>query len=180
MLSLSTTDYQAIHRPRSAQWYILYTAPRAEKTVRKSLTEQNFETYLPVSTAVNTWKNRQKKIIETPLFPSYIFALGREKDLLQISQLPKVVTYLRNGSRPSTISQKEIDQIKGLISLQTELSVEPDIEPGDRVKITTGPLTGYEGILQKRKGKDFFGIQLKDLNRTIFIQLTTHSLEKIN
>lgn len=97
-----------------------------------------------------------------------------------MTRVPRVVTFLRSGSKPSTIRQQEIDQIKTLIGLQTELSIEPDVKQGDLVRISQGLLNGYEGVLQSRKGKDFFGIQLKDLNRTIFIQLTTSALEKIN
>jgi transcription antitermination factor NusG len=161
-------------------WYVLYISARAEKKVYQRLLDQEIETYLPLVKSVNTWKNRQKKTVETPLFTSYIFAKGFEHELSKMARISGVVTYLRNGCKPYVITQHEIDQVKTLVNLQTELSVESELHSGDKVEITSGLLKGYEGVLQSRKGKYFFGIQLKGLNLTIFTQLTTNSLKRIN
>ena len=162
------------------KWFVLYTAPRAEKVVYKHLIEQQYKAYLPISRNVSIWKNRQKKIIEKPLFASYVFTKTLERELYNITKVPKVVTYLRNGSRPSTIAEHEIEQIRTMTTTGSPLTIEPTLIVGEKVRITEGPFLGYEGILQRRNGKSCFGIQLTDLNQTIFVELENCNLERLS
>lgn len=161
------------------KWFVLYTAPRAEKVVYKYLLERQYKAFLPISRSLSIWKNRQKKIIERPLFSSYVFAKTMEKELYKITHIPKVLTYLRIGSKPSTISEDEIAQIRAITTVGTTLTLEPELIVGEKVRINDGPFSGYVGILHKQNGKFRFGIQLKGLNHTVFVELTTCNLEKI-
>lgn len=162
------------------KWFVLYTAPRAEKVVYKHLLEQQYQAYLPTSRTLSVWKNRQKKIVEKPLFTSYVFTKTLERELFKITKVPKVVAYLRNGSRPSTISEYEMDQIRTMTTTGSQLTIEPELILGEKVRIAEGPLFGYEGILQKKNGKSRFGIQLKGLNHTVFVELGACNLERLN
>ena len=159
-------------------WFIFYTTPRAEKIVYQELTNKKYEVFLPVIKTMRVWKNRQKKIIDQVLFPSYIFVNTNEYELQNIKQVPKIVTYIHCAGKPSIIHVKEIDCIKKMLLLNQEITIERNFSEGELVKIVRGPLTGHTGILVKKMGKTRFGIKLKEINQTVFIDICTSMLEK--
>ncbi len=158
------------------KWYIFYTAPRAEKVVCQELARRGYEVFLPTVKILKVWKNRQKKTIDQVLFPSYIFVKTEEYMLHFIKQVPKIATYIHCAGKPSVIKQKEIECIKKMLRYSQEISVETNFSVGEQVRITCGPFSGYSGILVEKKGKKRFGINLKDINQTIFIDICASML----
>ena len=61
----------------SEKWYVLYTAPRAEKQVDQRLKKEGITTFLPLHLSPRRWSDRIK-LIEVPLFSSYIFIYTAE------------------------------------------------------------------------------------------------------
>ena len=47
-------------------WYVLYTAPRAEKQVKQRLDAQGIKSWLPLHKTPRVWSDRVK-IVEIPL-----------------------------------------------------------------------------------------------------------------
>lgn len=56
------------------KWYVLYTAPRAEKQVENRIRGMGVICWLPLRKSPRAWSDRVK-IVEMPLFPSYIFVM---------------------------------------------------------------------------------------------------------
>ena len=160
-------------------WYVFYTAPRAEKVVLRELSFQGYEAFLPITKTLRVWKNRQKKMIDQVLFPSYIFVNTEESSLHKICQTPKVVTFIRCGNKPSKVDIKCIEGLKLMLNLGQEITVEPIFTEGETVRVIDGPLAGYKGILVKQKSKSRFGIQLKEISQTVLIDICTSFLKKI-
>jgi transcription antitermination factor NusG len=75
---------------------------------------------------------------------------------------------------------KDIMRIKTMLSLNQEISVEANFTEGEKVRIVYGPLVGYEGVLVSQKGKTRFGIELKEINHTMFIDICTSVLERVD
>lgn len=159
-------------------WYVFYTAPRAEKIIQKELSFQGYEVFLPQIKTLRIWKNRQKKLVDQILFPSYIFVNTEESNLFKIRQTPKIMTFIHCGGKPSIISCECIEGLKRMLNLGQEISVEPNFRKGENIRIIAGPLAGYEGILVKKKSKTRFGIQLKEINQTVFVDVCTSVLER--
>ena len=175
----SQTDAAEIPEPQSkTNWYVFYTAPRAEKVAQRELLTKGYDVFLPTTKASRTWNNRQKKIIDQVLFPSYIFVNTEESQLYRICQLPKIATYIHCGGKPSRIHHKCIEGIKRMLNLDGEISVETNFSEGENVKLIAGPLAGYEGILLKQQSKTKFGIQLKGINQTVFVDVSTSMIQK--
>jgi transcription antitermination factor NusG len=160
-------------------WFVFYTFPRAEKVVYRELVNMNYDVFLPMIKTMRVWKNRQKRWIDQVLFPNYIFVKTLQCELYRITKIPKVVTYIQCAGKPSVISLKEVEGIKKILCLEQEISVETMFYKGDKVKIVCGPLIGHEGILIKQNGKTRFGIQLKEINHIILIDIDTKLLKKI-
>ena len=159
-------------------WYVFYTAPRAEKVVQRELSTKGYDVFLPITKTLRVWKNRQKKVVDQVLFPSYIFVNTKESYLYEICQTPRVATFIHCGGKPSKINCKCIEGIKRMLNLDQEIFIEPNFCEGEDVRIISGPLAGYEGILLKQQSKTRFGIQLREINRTVFIDVCKSLVEK--
>ncbi|QHI36110.1 hypothetical protein IMCC3317_14640 [Kordia antarctica] len=159
-------------------WYVLYTAPRAEKIAKRELEFNNYEVFLPITTTLRVWKNRQKKMIDSVVFPSYIFIHTNERYLAEACRINKISTYLHCGGKPSKVDPKCIEGIKRMLEMNQEISVSENFHEGELVRITKGPLAGYEGVLIHQKSKTKFGIHLKEINQTILVEICTSVLEK--
>lgn len=160
------------------KWYIFYLRPRSEKMVYKQLTHLGYELFLPMTQTLKVWKNRQKKKVELPLFPGYIFVYTFEHELYRIRGLPKVVTCVSGGGKPATITDKEIEGIRRMLGLERPVTVETNFRKGEQVRIVSGPLTGYCGVLCRQNGKTRFGIRLEAINHTVFIDIRHSAVEK--
>ena len=160
-------------------WYIFYTCPRAEKKVYQDLISRNYDVFLPMLKKSRCWKNRQKKIIHTPLFPSYIFVNTILSEVYKICKFPKIATYIRCGDSPSRIPIKDIESVRKMLSLEIEVNVEPAYYNGELVKIITGPLAGLEGKLLNQKGLTRFGIELKEINYIVTVDIRDNIVCKI-
>jgi transcription antitermination factor NusG len=167
-----------LKRRSKTNWYVFYTAPRAEKIAHRELSMKGYDAFLPMTKTVRVWNNRQKKIVDQVLFPSYIFVNTEESCLHKICRLPKITTFIHCGGKPSTINYKCIEGIKKMLNLNQEISIEPNFNEGENVRIISGPLAGYEGILLRQQSKTKFGIQLKAINQTVFIDVCTSLVEK--
>lgn len=165
--------------PTQTNWYIFYTAPRAEKIVYNDLLNREYDVFLPTTKTLKEWKNRQKKVIEEVLFPSYIFVNTHEHELYKINRVPRIASCICCSGKPSVVSLNDIETIKKMISLDHKISLVQEFVEGERVRITFGPLKGHEGTLILKKGKARFGIQLREINHTIMIEINAGYLQKI-
>lgn len=161
------------------KWHVFYLRPRAENRVYRILTNLNYEVFLPVIQTIRVWKNRQKKKINFPLFPNYLFVYTYAHELYLIKCFPQVVSYVTFGGKPSTISDNEVEGIRRMLGLGRTITVETKLFKGERVRIVSGPLKGYEGVLVKQHSRTRFGIQLKAINHSVLIDIDRSELEKL-
>ncbi len=160
-------------------WYVFYTRPNSEKVVYNKLLKRTYDVFLPMVKTVNHWNNRQRKIVSKVLFPGYIFVKTIRAGIPGIEQLPGVVYCVRCGDRPAIVPEKDIMCIEQMVTLGQEVYTERDFKKGEHVRVVNGPLTGFEGILVKRRGKSRFCIQLKDIEQCACIDIHSSMLEKV-
>lgn len=135
-------------------WCVFYTFPRAEKVVSNELQHRHYEVFLPLTKTLHSWKNRQKKIVFSVLFPNYIFVNTTESEIYNILQVPKICACIKCGNEPCIISNTDIEGIELIIKIGREVFVEQqDLSKGQNVRIIRGLLSGYQGVLTDRKGK---------------------------
>jgi transcription antitermination factor NusG len=128
---------------------------------------------------MSVWRNRQKKIIETPLFPNYIFVHAAENEIYRIERIPKIVTLVRFDRQPATIGDREIGVVRKMINSNKDISVENQLLVGGQVEIISGVLAGCRGILVGQTGKKQFAVQLKEFNHTVLIDINENELRLI-
>jgi transcription antitermination factor NusG len=127
------------------KWLAVYTRPRWEKKVNRLLEEKGVERYCPLNKVRRKWSDRVK-VIEEPLFKSYVFVKVNDDDRTSVRMTPGVINFVYWQGKPAVIKEKEISAIKRFLDEYENVEVHPmDVKVNQRVKITTGPLMDREG-----------------------------------
>ena len=160
-------------------WYVFYTRPNAEKVVYNELLSRQYDVFLPVVKTLHQWKNRQRKFVSKVLFRNYIFVRITEYEIFTIVHIPKIIFCVKCGDRYSVVPDRDIKCIEKLLNLGQEIFKEYDFSEGEHVKVIWGPLTGFEGLLIKNKGKNRFGVLFGGIKQCACIDIDVAILEKI-
>ncbi|MDB5110796.1 MAG: NusG antitermination factor [Mucilaginibacter sp.] len=138
------------------KWYAVYTRSRMERKVADQLNKINIENYCPLNKVLKQWSDR-KKLVEEPLFTSYVFVKVSQKQMNSIRLVYGVVNFVCWLGKPAVILASEIELIKKFLSEHNNVKLERVIlNINDRVKIIQGPFMEMEGsivALKKRKVK---------------------------
>lgn len=135
------------------KWLAVYTRPRWEKKVNQLLSEKGVENYCPLNKVRRRWSDRVK-VIEEPLFKSYVFVKVNDEDRSGVRMTPGVINFVYWQGKPAVIKEKEINAIKRFLDEYENVEVQPlDVKVNQRVKITTGPLMDQEGRVVEVKHK---------------------------
>ena len=136
----------------SRKWLAIYSRPRWEKKVNQLLLEKGFESYCPLNKVRRKWSDRVK-IVEEPLFKSYVFVKVSEEDRTAVRMTSGVINFVYWEGKPAIIKEKEINAIKRFLNEYENVEVQPmNLQVHQRVKITTGPLMDEEGeVLSLRR-----------------------------
>ena len=122
-------------------WFALYTKPRSEFKASQQLARVEVEHYLPTITRLKQWSDRKKKVTE-PLIRGYIFIHANENQRLASVEQPSIVRCIFDGGHPASIPDWQIDNIRKMLSLKSEIIVYNGIVSGTKVKIKNGPFEG--------------------------------------
>ena len=147
-------------------WYALYTKPRAEKKVNERLQTMNVESYLPLHQTHRVWSDRVK-LVDKPLFSSYIFVRCHESELRPLLYTDGVVRIVYYNGKPAVIHWREIDAIRSFLkqSAGRELCV------GEEVEILSGALKRVSGKIQKIK-KNYLLLFIEQIGATVCVNLS--------
>lgn len=156
-----------IHKPQPSAWYVIYTTPRAEKRVAERMAEMGIEVFLPLHTTPRKWSDRIK-MVEVPLFSSYVFIKTQKNQLYDLLKTPGVARFVYFEGEPATILSEEIEAIKEFLIYAEGKTA--NIEIDDEVKIAAGPMVNKRGKVLKIT-KKYVLLRLAQLNYTIKVEL---------
>ena len=156
-------------------WYVLYTKPRNEKKVAQRLSAAGYNVYCPLQKVCRQWSDRTK-VIEKPLFTSYLFIQIEDSRRDEVFSFPGTVRYLFWLSRPAQIRQVEINTIQKWLGEYNHEDINiSDILPGDFVRITSGQFAGEEAVLLDRSNRTAV-LQLKELGIQLSLSLSNNDI----
>jgi transcriptional antiterminator RfaH len=161
-------------------WYVLYTRPRSEKKVSDRLVDSGIEFYLPLFRSLRTW-NKHKKLIDMPLFPSYVFVYLKElKDYYGALDNEGVLRFVRFGKDLARVGTLIIDNIRRVIEKGSDIEVSFDyFQPGQAVSIEEGSLSGLSGEVVMHNKINKILVRINLLNRNILITVPASHLSPI-
>ena len=129
----------------SRKWLAIYSRPRWEKKVSKLLTEKGFECYCPLNKIRRKWSDRVK-IVEEPLFKSYVFVKLTDEDRTAVRMTSGVVNFVYWNGKPAVIREREINAIRMFMNEYENVEVQSmELQVDQRVKVLKGPLMDLQG-----------------------------------
>lgn len=166
---------------RDYHWTVIYVASRQEKVVARRFVQLQIEHYLPLVSRVRVWSDRRKKV-EMPLFNGYLFVRPTKAQRDLVLQQPGAVAYVRYNGKAARVGEEEIETIRSLIACGYDLEasgIEANTVPGTPVRITQGPLRGFEGEVVHTAGGQHFIIALHSIEQNIRVKLPAEALEAL-
>ena len=159
-------------------WYVLYTKSNQERKVAEQLSEMGYEVFCPCVKKVKQWSDR-KKIIEEPLFKSYVFIRAEQHNREKAFDAYGVVRYLFWLKQPAIVKDEEIEAIRDFLGEfdQTEIEV-IQLEREDKVRIKSGPMIDKEGVVQK-VDQNFVEVLIEALQIKIRVDLRNNKVSKL-
>lgn len=129
----------------SRKWLAVYTRPRWEKKVDQLLKEKGVESYCPLNKVRRKWSDRVK-IIEEPLFKSYVFVKVNDQDRSAVRMTNGAINFVYWDGKPAVIKEKEITAIRRFLDEYENVEARPmELKVNQRVRITNGTLMDQEG-----------------------------------
>ena len=163
-------------------WYVIQSKPHKENQLCAYLQEQGFEVFYP-TIEVQPVNPRSAKI--RPYFPRYMF-IHVDLDAVGVSALtwlPFAIGLVQFGGYAAPVPANVIHMIKRRIeTIATAGGIQFDgLKEGDSVRITHGPLAGYEAIFDRRlRGSERVQILLEILGRQVKTEIDVNAVEKRN
>jgi transcription antitermination factor NusG len=169
-------------RSNEYRWYAIYTRSRAEKKVNTELSLTGIESYLPLRKTIRQWSDR-KKLVEAPLFNSYVFVRVSEKEYLKVLQTDGVTRFITFEGVAVAIPEVQINAIRAFLEEPEPIEVNDDplkMEPGQNVIVTRGPMKGLMGILITVQGKNRVKVEIEAIGHTLMITIPPKNLEIVS
>ncbi|MBN1326921.1 MAG: transcription termination/antitermination factor NusG [Candidatus Cloacimonetes bacterium] len=160
------------------KWYVVHTYASHEFKIQEAIvkgikgTELEDKIGQVLIPTQKTFHIRDGKKVEREkkLFNSYIII---EADLTPevysfIVGLPGVTNFLGTGKKPQPLSDYEINRLLGIADREKEPGKNYEFIPGDMVRITAGPFSDFDGVVDKISEKE----QKLTIKVTVFGRVT--------
>ncbi|MGM9763098.1 MAG: UpxY family transcription antiterminator [Candidatus Cryptobacteroides sp.] len=153
------------------RWIAALVQMNCEKKVATQLSKIGYETYIATQEEIHHWSDRRKKI-DRLVIPMVIFirATAKEEEWLRdqsyihkLLAMPGSEEYKKKFATP--IPNKQIEQLQFLLNnAESEVTIVDDLQIGDTVRISSGPLRGIEGMISEMDEKNsIIGVRIDGL-----------------
>jgi transcription termination/antitermination protein NusG len=170
--------YETPDASKLAHWYAAYTTARHEKVVAQQLIERRVETFLPLYRNLRRWKDR-RKLVELPLFPSYVFVRISPREKLRVLQVSGVVHLVSFNGQLAELPETEINALRNGLEHDVYAEPYPYLRVGRGVRVVRGPMTGTEGILVRKKDKYRVVVSIDVLMRSVAVEIDGGDLQAV-
>lgn len=162
----------------SKNWYAVYTKPRWEKKVSQFLEKKGVIYYCPLTKIRRKWSDRYK-VIEEPLFKSYVFVFIAEGEKTSVRLTDGVVNFVYWEGKPAIIRSEEIEIIRKFLNEYEDVQARPvDLKAGERVRVKTGLMMDTEGVVVKVQNKQAY-VLLESLGYELTARFEKGNLEPV-
>ena len=137
------------------RWYVAHTYTGYENKVKVSIEKivENrglghliYDVQVPVLTDVVVNDKGEEKVVETKIFPGYVFVkmTMTDESWHAVRNITGVTGFVGPGSEPTPLTDEEVEAMN--IELHKQ---EFEFNIGDNVKVISGIFEGYFGVLQE-------------------------------
>lgn len=159
------------------KWFALYTKPRWEKKIDSILVRKGIESWCPLQKVERQWSDR-KKIIEDPLFKSYVFVRITPDERTKVLMTDGVLNFVHYLGKPAVIKDDEVETIKKYLA-EKDASIailsEEGFQNEMKIKVNHGVFMGNEGTVI-RGGKKKVYVKLESLGQVMVVEFPAEYL----
>jgi transcription antitermination factor NusG len=160
------------------KWFVVYSKPRFEKKLSLLFTENSIENYCPLNKIKKQWSDRIK-LVEEPLFKSYVFVKIAETEQQRVRNIIGVVNFVYWLGKPAVIKQYEIDRIKRFLNEYENVSVvQLPPKPAEKVVIVAGIFMDKQAKVLRIKGNKV-ELEIESLGYKLIATLDLKSINRI-
>jgi transcription antitermination factor NusG len=160
------------------KWLAIYTKPRWEKKVHGTLVHKQIESWCPLQKVTRQWSDR-KKIIEDPIFKSYVFVHITDDERLRVLQTEGVLNFVYYLGKPAIIKDEEVANIKSYL-LENDVSFEiqslRSFAENDKVIIKQGVFMDNIGTVVKSGVRKLY-VRLESLDQVMIVEFPASFVE---
>lgn len=130
------------------KWTVLYTKSRCEKKVAEYFTHVGVTNFLPLESRYNVYGGKKVRT-SVPLFPGYVFICYDKSErpkVLASGYIARIIPVVDQGALVNDLEKIAMAQNAGM-----DLVPCPHYKIGQAVSIISGPLAGFDGIVQEIK-----------------------------
>jgi transcription antitermination factor NusG len=160
------------------KWYALYTKARHEKKVEKQIVEKKIETYLPMNRILRQWSDR-KQWVEEPLFRSYLFVRADASERYRAVQAYGAVHWVTFRGEHTIVPNEEIDTIQRILRENPSVEACDNLEIGEEIEITHGPMTGIKGKLEEYRGEGRIVVSVPSIRQALRFNVNKSEVRRI-
>ncbi len=164
------------------RWHAVQCKPREDHRAEAHLGNQGFEVFRPLCAVIRRPGGRRREVVES-LFPRYLFL--RLDDVAEnwapIRSTRGVAGLVRWGECVPVVPA---DVIEGLRGRADERGVIPlgeqksGYRPGERLRLTDGPLAGLEGVFCAQRGEDRVVLLMSFMQGTQHVTVPGESVDR--
>ena len=160
------------------RWWAFYTRSRREKELMRRLRALEVPFYGPtIEKRGRTPRGRIRKSY-IPLFANYVFVYG---DATQ--RYAALTTNCVSRDIPVVDGAQlacDLRQLRRMILSGAPVAREAQLEPGVHVRVRSGPLTGQEGTVLRRRGETRLLVAVRFLQQGASVQIDECDLERLS
>lgn len=161
------------------QWYVIGAKARREQFAQEQLARRDVVTFLPRIVEPPRFNSRS---VIAPLFPGYLFVhIDLGEQYLDVVWTPGVRKFIGFGTLPSPLDDAVVEFLQERTGEEGILRAMPVFHPGDRVRITHGPLEGLVGIIESPGcGRGRVRVLMELLRRQTRVEVPQQIIERIS
>ena len=111
------------------------------------------QSYCPLNKVRRKWSDRIK-LVEEPLFKSYVFVNIEEIARTEVRMTDGVINFVYWNGKPAIVKEKEIEAIRRFLNEYENVElIKIDLKLNDQVVVAAGPLMDKEGKVIEVKNK---------------------------
>ena len=163
-----------------SRWFALYTASRHEKRVAQHLGQREIEFYLPLYKSERKWADGSRVTLDLPLFPGYLFVHIRRSERSRVLGVPGALSVVGGtGGEPAWLPEATIDALRAGLEAR-RVRPHPWLTVGQRARIRSGALAGFEGIVVRKKNSLRVVLTVEHIMQSYAVEVARDDLEPLS
>lgn len=185
-LSEDEKSYREFVDSLPAKWYVLHTFSGYENVAKDNLEtvvekfnlqDRIFDIVIPMEDVVEE-KNGKKKLVQRKAMPCYILVKMKYADDLwhNVTRTRGITGFVGPKGRPLALTEDEVVKLR-----LEKITVDVDLQEGDRVEIVEGALDGMVGQIKSiNLETGIASVNVEMFGRETSVDLNLSQLRKIN